>query len=211
MSDSPPMNPAFFDRTTRLLLVLWGLLLAAGGTELFAYSVSNGAVALAPFDWPKSTALQHDTMGSMVVFLHPHCPCSSATMSEVERLMPKLRNRARVFLVFIRPENRPTEWLHSNLWDRAQRIKGVTVYEDFGFKEASRFGAEVSGQTYFYDGNGLLVLNGGLTPGRGHEGFSAGQQAILQWLDGKASGIAKTQAFGCTLRSGKEPWKENSL
>lgn len=186
----------------------WALLLFLGLFQMASYSTRNDHISQPPKLWPLATEIKAVPTPSLIVFLHPHCPCSVATVRELERMMPKLINRVRVVAVFIQPETESEEWVQTSLYFKAKRITGVRVITDYNYKEADAFDAQVSGQAFFYNQNGVLVLAGGLTPARGHEGESVGQSVILNFLDGRTSEVSRAQAFGCALRKGSAPWTD---
>lgn len=54
---------------------------------------------------------------TVVVALHPHCPCSAATLETLTGLMAHAPSpRPRVYLLFHVDGTQPTEWVESPLW-----------------------------------------------------------------------------------------------
>ncbi|HTN03085.1 MAG TPA: hypothetical protein VL132_14455, partial [Planctomycetaceae bacterium] len=52
--------------------------------------------------WPADSQLPRVPGRPMVVvFLHPRCPCSRATLEELSRLMTRIADRASVLAVFL--------------------------------------------------------------------------------------------------------------
>lgn len=106
--------------------------------------------------------------------------------------MPHLKPVLPLHIVLMDPAGK------SPLSDRLSKIPDLVIHRDSGRKEADLFGAATGGHVFFYSPEGALVFEGGITPGRGHEGVSAGQQLILAALEGSAT-IASTDVFGCSL------------
>ena len=79
-------------------------------------------------------------------------------------------------------------------------IPGVATILDRGGREAARFGAHVSGQTFLYDAAGRLVFSGGMTIARGHAGDNDGEDALLALITAGHAPVASTPVFGCLLR-----------
>jgi hypothetical protein len=135
----------------------------------------------------------------MLVFAHPHCPCSRASIHELGRLLPELRGRADVTVFFYQPEGTLDGWAYSGLWREAGSLPGATVRVDSGGHQAGLFGAATSGSAVLYDPAGRLAFQGGLTPARGHEGPADGQIAIRKLIAGEMTGTQRTPVFGCAL------------
>jgi hypothetical protein len=190
------------------LLAAWLLAVGAGLTMLWSYQNAPGPVAEAPGTWPDSTRIPRPTdRPALIVALHPQCPCSRATVSELARLLAHPSERPDVHLLFVAPPGVEEAWVRSTLWNTASGIAGVHVARDDG-TEARRFGARVSGQVLVYDREGRLRFNGGITGARGHEGDNAGRTAIAALLAGRLH-RASTFVFGCLLFDGDgnaAPW-----
>lgn len=194
----------FHAHALKCALVLWAAAVLGGTGWLLHYSNTAGETASHREGWPAASRIERGgERPSMLVFAHPHCPCSSASIGELERLMPSLRNRADVVVVFIQPRDRSPAWVESGLWERAKAIPGVKVLSDENASEADLFGAKTSGQTFLFDREGTLVFSGGLTPSRGHMGDSEGRRFILAWMNGDQSGTLVSRVFGCALKEGE--------
>lgn len=168
---------------------------------LLLYSREQGASGNANDFWPNESKMTRGPYPILVVFAHPHCPCSAATIGELERLLPYLKEKVDIRIAFIQPHDRGVDWVKGDLWSRASAIPGVEVIIDRDGKEADLFDARTSGHTYLYDAGGKLVFSGGITPSRGHMGDSLGRKTILSWLETGVYPLEKTKVFGCSLRS----------
>lgn len=183
----------------RGMIVLWSLLVVLGFMKLLQYTYTPTKASLID-KWPSESAIAKSNLPTLLVFAHPQCPCSRATVSELARLMPFINNRARIAVVFYRPLDKEDSWARGNLWNQAQKIPGVETVLDHDGVEAQRFNAKVSGQTFLFNAEGNLVFSGGITAGRGHEGDSIGREMILEFFDGKLSrDVGNGPVFGCTL------------
>jgi hypothetical protein len=195
---------------------VWIGALFAAHRVLLGYDYQAGADAKAPAMWPRDTKLQRsETLPTIVVFAHPKCPCTRATIEELAVLMAKVHGRATATVVFVRPDEFPAGWEKTDLWQSAARIPGVDVLSDPSGVEAARFGAQASGQTMFYDARGELRFSGGITEFRGHSGDNAGRSAITSLVLTGSAGIDHTSVYGCSLknpeRAAREPMpKANS-
>lgn len=184
-----------------LLLVCWGLAVVGGFVVLMGYQNAPGRAAEAPTEWPAaSTLAPASEHGTLLVFAHPRCPCTRATMGELERLLRHAQDAVTTYVVFVQPEAYSRAWVHDDLWARANGMEGVTPVIDPEGVETARFGAFTSGQVLYYDATGQLRFAGGITGSRGHEGNNKGRQAVLQWIEHGRADRASTFVFGCALQ-----------
>jgi hypothetical protein len=131
------------------------------------------------------------------MFVHPKCPCTRASLAELERLQaqsPQLDLR----IVTLLPEAAGSGWSETPLSRRARELPDALVIKDPTGREASRFRVRTSGETLLYDPSGRLAFQGGITLARGHEGDNAGADAILALASG-SSAPATCPVFGCSL------------
>jgi len=188
----------------RILLSAAGLFwLAAvlGGTLFLArYSNSAGQAGEPPDRWPESSNVPHNAARpTLVMFVHPHCPCSRASVGELALLMARCHDRLEAHVFFLRPARMPLEWAQTDLWREAARIPGVVVHRDDDGREARCFAASTSGATALYDLSGQLLFHGGITAARGHSGDNAGRAAIQSLVLEQSVGRSCTPVFGCSL------------
>jgi hypothetical protein len=175
----------------------WVVAVGSGQLLLWRYKTTGSVVADAPSEWPTDTALRWKPGTShLVMFAHPGCPCTSASISELARLLSRVRNGLSVELVFSETNGATLE--SSAGWKSAARLHGATLTRDHAGREATRFHARTSGHVLLYDSNGRLAFSGGITPARGHEGASAGAARILALLRGEP-GRKDSPVFGCSL------------
>ena len=182
-------------------LGLWLLAAGSGMAVLWAYGATPGTPAEPPSKWPaKSTLARQAGRPTLLVFAHPHCPCSRASIEELDRLLASAGALPQVHVLFAKPDGTDPEWEHTDLWRRAAAIPGVSIDRDDGGREAERFGVATSGQVLLYDVAGDLRFAGGITPSRGHEGDSAGRSMLQNLLASRQVDQDVTPVFGCALR-----------
>jgi hypothetical protein len=162
----------------------------AGGIHAtYRHQTVEGARLEAPVLWPPATSLVRGTPRfAVMMFIHPECPCSRASLTELEALATRARDAA-ITIVFSAPGG--------EMWTRASRIAGAKLVADADGREARRFGAATSGHVVVYERD-LLRFSGGITGSRGHAGFNGGRRAVEQILAGNA-GEAARPVFGCAL------------
>jgi hypothetical protein len=192
------------------LVIAWGVICVVGTSFLWRYESAPGAVGEVPAHWPSQSALSRDAnRDTLVLAIHPHCPCSRATIRELSRVMTRCQSGLNTLVLFVKPHEMPDDWAHTDLWSSAQAIPGVSVRQDVDGQEAQRFGAMTSGQCALYSRSGELLFEGGITFSRGHEGDNEGDDAIIDAVtSGHGSGpVAKTDVYGCPLESEKRDMK----
>ena len=184
-------------------VALW-LTAAVGGTSILAkYSLSPGIAGSPSSIWPVESRLARDAASAhLVMVVHPHCPCSRASIGELATLMAGEQKRLRASVIFVEPPGFAGSWAKTDLWNDAGLIPGVTRVIDDG-REARLFNAATSGQTMVYDARGNLLFTGGITNARGHFGDNDGIRSIAMIInDGapaKDAAVTRTPVYGCAL------------
>ena len=177
----------------------WGLGIAAGCLVLWNHAGTPGSQQLGAPVWPEETSLHRDVhRHTLVIFAHPHCPCTRASLRELERLVSHAEGLLDVQLAFLQPTGMSADWVFTDLWQSAKAIPGTAITVDPSGIEARRFGARTSGEALLYDTRGRLIFQGGITPARGHEGDSAGRTAISRWVANQPA-ESRAPVFGCPL------------
>jgi hypothetical protein len=196
-----PFAPSGKRKTLTMVVgVIWLGAILAGTFLLFAYASSPGKVGLPPAHWPDASGISRDPhLPTLVMFMHPHCPCSNASVGELSLLMAHCQNRVKVTVLFLRPAEMTDGWVESETWKEAARIPGVMVRRDEAGREAGLFHIETSGDTVLYDTKGDLLFHGGITISRGHSGDNPGRDSLQALLFGESSSVSNTPAFGCSL------------
>lgn len=176
------------------LAAVWAAAVAAGFYRWADYDATPGQSG-PPIhdDTPDGRAF------TLVVYVHPHCPCAAATLAEVAEIAGRAKAACRIRVAFVCPPGAPPGWERTALWDRAAALPGVETAVDAGGAEASRAGAATSGHAVLFGPDGAPRFAGGLTRARGQRGESAGRAAVLAALAGDPPPAARTAVFGCPL------------
>jgi hypothetical protein len=181
--------------------LVWLAAVGAGFTFLLDYSVQAGAPAVAPPAWPSASRIPAPAGHYVLVMtVHPHCPCSRASVTELNNLMALLRHdNVKGYVLAVKPAEFTDEWMRTESIRSAERIPGITTLVDVDGVESGRLGAQTSGQVLLYDSAGRLAFAGGLTPDRGHLGDSPGRHRIVSLVKTGASDAKESKVFGCAL------------
>ena len=187
------------------VVMLWLLLVAGGMVSLEAYKSAAGAQVPAPADWPAASRLPRVAgLKTLVMMSHPKCPCTRASLAELETLLSQYRERLTVYVLFVQPKDVSHEWTKTDLWQAASRINGVHALVDDNSTEADRFKGLTSGQVVLYDAEGRLEFTGGITGARGHVGDNLGLKRLLAILRGEETDRSDSPVFGCPLHAEQE-------
>jgi hypothetical protein len=184
-----------------LLVAVWLPVVIGGLIALWNYSTAPGDPGNPPASWPPASQLSPPSGAmTLVMVVHPHCPCSRASIGELAELMAHMHKRLHAWVLFVRPHDFDENWAESDLWHAARAIPGVQTLIDYDGREARRFGAATSGETMLYDTSGHLLFAGGITAARGHFGDNAGITAIFERIDNAGARRFGTAAvYGCPL------------
>lgn len=185
---------------------VWMMVVGLGLRVLLDYENKPGAAGAAPLDWPKTSPLLRDGHSpTLLMLIHPRCPCTRASLEELAHLMARVQGKVIAYAIFLRPEGVPDGWERTDLWRSAAAIPGVTVFCDQAGMEARRFHVETSGDTLVYDARGHLQFSGGITASRGHAGDNAAESSIVTMLSGGRLDCSSSPVFGCALFDSKAP------
>lgn len=194
----PTMLPA--------MAALWVVAIATGSWFMLRHEFEAGARVPAPSHLPPELAqiFPESKPLTLVVAIHPECPCTAASIEQIERLIARNRHSIQAVALFWTDGTAPKNSLsiENGYWERLAALPNVTVLADPGGVMAEKLGAVVSGSVAAYDAQGNLRFQGGLTASRGHAGSSNGMDAVEAIARGEfPSEIAETPAFGCALAS----------
>jgi hypothetical protein len=192
-------------RASRWLLLVVGLVwlgvVPMGFAMLEREEFTPVAAPAVSTNFPPSSAIRlAPDKPTLVLFFHPYCPCSRASLDELDRVLGETDHRLATTIVFTVAKGEPAGWNQADLWKSAHAMPGVTVLCDQGGAEARRFGVNGSGHTLLYSPSGQLLFSGGITGSRGHEGDNAGRSAIVSLVLHGTSEVTRTPVYGCSLQ-----------
>ena len=197
----PALLSSTWGHTSKIVVVvIWGLGIAAGSLYSLDYATTPTKTHSVVDHWlveSACTLCAHQP--TLVMFVHPRCPCSRASLNELAILMTHCQGRVNVQVLFMKPPSLPADWAKTDLWDSAADIPGVMPRLDLDGAEQRRFAARVSGEVFLYLPDGSLAFHGGITAGRGHYGDNQGRAAIEALLLDRDLQTGSTPVFGCEL------------
>jgi hypothetical protein len=202
----PNSQRAAADWPIRALIFVWLLAIAGGWycVERHEFATSETAAAQAVDRWPSDSLLPCDRdRPALVLFLHPKCPCSRATLAELDRLLATKSEPTaeplQLIIVATVPQNADETWWDTGTVAKSSALPGARMFIDRAGQEAARFGATTSGMVMYFDASGLRRYAGGITVARGHEGRSAGGDAVEALVRGETTKPSSLPVFGCRL------------
>ena|SRR3989442_9212026 len=195
-SDESVKHPA----SLLTLLPVWLALIAIGLSLLWSYEDTPGVAAAPPNRWPSASRIKPSPgQATLVMLTHPQCPCTRASIEELDKLMAHCRGRLKAYVVVIKPDGAPINWEDGKILRSALTIPDVSVLVDQNGVEARRFHAETSGQVVLYNPEGNLLFSGGITASRGQAGDNAGETAIESLVNAGSASSDRSFVFGCPL------------
>ena len=121
-------------------LIIWTTILVSGQFYLSEYETRPGATAVSPvFISAGEMHKRAKNLLTLLIFAHPQCPCTHATLRELERLVAHCQGLIGIRVLFLQPANEPREWVETGLWQQASKIGDVSV-ETIGDKDLECFG-----------------------------------------------------------------------
>jgi hypothetical protein len=181
-------------------LSLWFAAVAQGMKWMSDYSLTPGEAGVPSASWPAAEIRRGEGRFTLVVGLHPECPCSRATMAELERVLLEAGDALEAVVVF--DDTAPAAPARSSaLYRRATQLPRTRVVCATSVAELKGFDFRTSGETRLYRPDGTLAFRGGITASRGHEGENVGAAAVVSHAHAELCGTSATPAFGCALAS----------
>jgi len=193
------LPPICFSRlATSTLIALWSVAVASGLYLQAAYVQSEGDVAAPPAAIPASLRADPDRF-TLVMAIHPKCPCTRASLGELQRLRAKLGDRIALAYVVYAPVERADEWMPA-FAARLTRLglEGRVIHDATG-EIAAGMGCRTSGSVVLYDPREGARFWGGITAARGHHGDNLGSDAILAIVREGAADTFTSPVYGCSI------------
>ena len=186
-----------------VLIVAWASAVCFGFSVALNHDYSGATVARRQV-WPaRSKLVRNKDCATAVMFCHPHCPCTSASLTELTRLKEEYKEM-KTFVSFVKPHGTDKDWdkdwACTNNWKLACAIKKVTVISDEDGREAEIFGATASGELLLFDRQGIEIFRGGITGSRGHAGENTSFLYAVAALE-EEKNSKPTPVFGCSLQN----------
>lgn len=186
---------------------LWATAVAAGFALHLDYARTPGDTGNPPDAWPDHVAVERRAGAhTLLVALHPRCPCSRATIDGLRCVDAAAGTSAEIIFLVSEPEEPSAEWVADRASLRlSEGFSGARVVRDPGGELSARFGLRTSGHVLAFDADGRLWFSGGVTPLRGERGPCVGRDRLIAGItshrDTPAVTAGESPVFGCPLVS----------
>ncbi|GAA4426521.1 hypothetical protein GCM10023155_14820 [Bremerella cremea] len=186
---------------TPLIVLVWGCLIAVGFIALLFYHNTPGTRSDSNPVWQVNRLIELDpSRANLLVFIHPQCPCSTATMGELARIQAACGSNVLTHLILYQPDNE--KWSTASMMAQAIEIPNLHILADPKGNLAKQFGAETSGHAMLFAPDGHRIFSGGITAGRGCEGDNPGRQAVISYVNQHQVFCDKASVYGCPIVEG---------
>ena len=181
--------------------------IVVGTWGLADYSNRPGLQGTTPETWPSELFDADSSLAigrakgqrAVLLFYHPHCPCTKATVRCLERLSTRFSQKPDFVAIAFCPSSENESWIESPITDSLRKGQHTRIVVDWDGQLSRRFGVYTSGHTVVYDESGKLLFSGGFTPGRGHEGDGPAASELLERINGQTKTLTRWPVFGCAI------------
>src|SRR5712692_3003643 len=140
-------------------ILLWFLAAGAGLSFLASYENAPGVAAAAPSRWPTDSLIKPaPDRATLVMLTHPQCPCTRASIEELDKLMAHCQGRVDAYVLLLKPDGSSDEWVNTDMLKNGQRTPVVRVRVDEEGDDAHYFQAAILGQVILYGADGRLLF-----------------------------------------------------
>lgn len=181
------------------LALLWGVFALGGSIAMYQHAYSGDHPEYAGQQWPSLSKLTRGSeRATLIVFAHPKCPCTRATIDSLSQVVRDTKCDATI--VFWQPasssKSDTSGWTTTPVIEKAKGIESLQIVMDPDGVESSLFGANTSGHCIAFSASGELLYSGGITSSRGHTGNNIGLESLIQAIQ---TGHAQKSlpVFGC--------------
>jgi hypothetical protein len=175
-------------------------IICASFAALHSYETTAAITTASPPQWPTGVTLPRPAgKPVLIMMLHPNCPCSRASITELVALLAQHRTQLTAYAVFTTSTGTPQDPATRDIWTTAASTPGLIAIRDNGTAIGHAFHATTSGQVFLYDTDGNLRFTGGITPSRAHTGDNFGTRSIETFLSTGVAPNSQTRVFGCAL------------
>jgi hypothetical protein len=194
-----------------MLVWCWGLIAAIGMVVVQIHSARPGSQGVTPERWPPETQVTRDPgRPTLLIFVDPRCPCSSASVAEFGSIMDHAGVKVAARVVLSRSSPDASAWGERDFRSELSDTQPLSVIEDDLGVESRRFGIETSGHVLLYDLRGRLLFSGGITAARGHRGENYGRDLVLERILDSVASRRHHPVFGCPLARSREAIAEDA-
>ena len=176
-----------------------------GMWSLTDYASRPGQSGNVVHDWDQvapvlaGTIQADESTAKLMMFYHPHCPCTQSAVWNLRQLISKSPATVRLHAIAYCPADRADDWIESSLTDSLRMTQNSSVTIDRDGAISKRLGAMTSGHVLLYDTRGKLSFSGGITSRRAHEGGCDSLNDLLDKLRAPSMTFDSWPVYGCPI------------
>ena len=173
------------------------------------YTFTAGSSPTTPAKLPVLSGIPRTTgQKQLVMFVHPHCQCTKASLTELSRALNDIQKQGvqcpQVTFVIRQPELADERWESSPIITQCTSFETAQLLHDPGGRQARIFGVMNSGTCCLFNETGDLQFLGGITISRGHQGLNPGSVMLKDSILHGSIVSNPVPVFGCALFSSSE-------
>jgi hypothetical protein len=196
-----------------VLISLWAIAIVGGFMMLAKHENTPGDVGSTAETWIAGAPIERAAdRATLIMFVHPRCPCVHAGLVELDRLISKCGNGVLVNVIVYQPAEPDSAWSSATARLPIPRAANLRTIQDPAGRLAATFGVETSGDCLLYSPDGRLLFHGGITASRGHAGDSPQLETLAELIATRNEPLLTVMpVFGCPLfesgtnLAGREP------
>lgn len=198
---NPTLNKNGLTGRYLILAALWLVVIGCGFAVLVAEENTPGVPAMSATP-TAVVAREVSEKPTLLLFLHPQCPCSESSISELIGIMRECGDRMNVHVAVFAAAGHVAEWKKTDVWKSVAEIPGIEMTADVNGALALQTGARTSGQTFLFGRHGALLFSGGITGARACAGENEAARALVSLImkpDVRKNIVVRYPVFGCSL------------
>jgi hypothetical protein len=190
-------------RQVALGILCWLVLTVSGLAVLTVYSLTPGETH-PPVAWAEAGLPGEIPAGKhlLVMALHPHCPCTRASLGELARVLRFVPTGLVCRVLVYQPANGDPGWQATDIVRSAAALPHTELITDLDGQEAAQLGMVTSGAVVLYDPYGRVQFSGGITAARNHHGDNQGADAVRAIVARQRPTLRQTSVYGCPIQAG---------
>src|SRR5438876_11861383 len=107
------------------LFLGWAIVVVLGFRPLLSYEIQPGHTGTPHRHWPQDSTLERSGGMTLVMFVHPQCSCSRASLGQLDRLIAITQDQnLHCTVAFEQPADQSADRSKSELWGRASSLSG---------------------------------------------------------------------------------------
>ena len=184
-----------------ILISVWLIAISTGLYFLYQYQNKNGELGTSSSHWIESSNIHfEENKNNVLMFLHPYCPCSRASLNELAKILSHKIKPSTVKIILAKPESKDSNWVYESPLYKITKELNFQSLIDKNSHESKLFEAKTSGLVLIFNKDKKLMFRGGITDSRGHEGDNKGAQKALTILQSISSqSLEEFFVFGCEI------------